>query len=202
MPGPGSTGRALYEEMVSLIYERGYHASSLRMLGRRVGIQMPSIYHYFPSKQQILQRIMVRTMEELTNAVESAVERTDGDVVSQLEAAIAAHISFHTVRRQEAYIVDSELRSLDPSGRRLITAMRDRYEQRFFELLGRGCRERRFEVDDVSLGVKALMAMCTEVATWYRPDGRLSLEQITHAYTRLFLFGVSATRALEQGPPD
>lgn len=187
---PTTTRRALYAQMVVLIYEKGYHSSSLRELGRRVGIQMPSIYYHYSSKQQLLLEIMVQTMEDLTKLVEASVANAGEDVGAQVQAAMAAHIAFHTERRREAYIVDSELRSLDLRQRRKITAMRDNYERVFAGLLERGAAEGRFGIDDVSLAVKALMAMCTEVSVWYRPDGRLSLADITDAYTRLFLYGV------------
>ncbi len=191
MPSVPTTGGALYREMVALIYEKGYHSSSLRELGRRVGIQMPSIYHHYRSKQHLLFEIMVHTMEDLARAVETAITDAGSDVVTQMESAIAAHIAFHTERRHEAYIVDSELRSLEPGRRAKVTAMRDHYERVFVNVLERGSREGRFQVEDDSLAVKALLGMCTEVSVWYRPDGRLRLPDITRTYTHLFLFGVS-----------
>lgn len=176
--------------MVALIYDLGFHASSLRELSRRVGIQMPSIYYHFSSKRQLLFEIMVHTMDDLTNLVQVAVAEGGTDVVTQLKAAIAAHVLFHTERRQEAFIADSELRSLEPRHRKRVTAMRDKYERIFSDLLERGSAQGRFAVNDVSLSVKALMAMCTETSVWYRPDGRLSLSDITETYTHLFLYGV------------
>lgn len=187
-----TTRRAVYDEMVRSVYERGYHATSLRQVSKAVGIQMASIYYHYPSKQHLLFEIMVQTMEDLTEAVETSIADAGADVVAQLESAIAAHIAFHTERRREAYIADSELRSLEESSRKKVTAMRDRYERFFAELLERGSREGEFEVSDAPLAVKALMAMCTEVSVWYRPGGRLTLSDIIYTYTRLFRFGVSA----------
>ncbi len=42
-----------------LIAERGYRGASLRELARRVGMQQPSLYHYFRSKEDMVEQILV-----------------------------------------------------------------------------------------------------------------------------------------------
>lgn len=42
-----------------LIAERGYRGASLRELARRVGMQQPSLYHYFSSKEDLVEQILV-----------------------------------------------------------------------------------------------------------------------------------------------
>ena len=39
-----------------LIAERGYRGASLRELARRVGMQQPSLYHYFESKEDLVEQ--------------------------------------------------------------------------------------------------------------------------------------------------
>ena len=41
-----------------LIAERGYRGASLRELARRVGMQQPSLYHYFRSKEDMVEQIL------------------------------------------------------------------------------------------------------------------------------------------------
>ena len=42
---------------MTLFAERGYAGASLRELGRRVGVKQPSLYHYFASKEELLEQI-------------------------------------------------------------------------------------------------------------------------------------------------
>jgi AcrR family transcriptional regulator len=44
---------------MKLIAERGYRGASLRELARRVGMQQPSLYHYFTSKEDLVEQILV-----------------------------------------------------------------------------------------------------------------------------------------------
>jgi hypothetical protein len=95
----------------------------------------------------------------------------------------------------EAFVIDAELRALEPDNRDLVIKFRDDYEGIFFEILRDGIRRGDFRQADARLAVNAIMAMCTGVAGWYRPGGRLSLEQIATHYTDSVLHGLLADRS-------
>ncbi len=194
------TERDVYRAAVELIYERGYHATSLRTVARAVGVQMSSLYYYFPSKQAMLVEIMTRSMEELIAAVEAEVASAGPEAESRLCAAIRGHILFHAERRKEAFILDSELRALERAGQRLVVKLRDRYEEIFLEILEDGAARKTLYVPDLKLIVFALLAMCTGVASWYKPGGRYSLEQIAEIYAGLALNGLLITQGVRVVP--
>jgi AcrR family transcriptional regulator len=181
--------RRIYEAAVELISARGYHGTSQRAIADAVGLQMSSLYHYFASKHDLLLEIMVRPMRDLISAVDQAVAGAGQAPELRLRAAIRGHILFHADRRQEAFLLDSELRALEPAGRELVIKLRDQYEQIFTDILQQGAAAGVFDLPDIEITVFMLMAMCTGVATWYRPGGRLPLETIADIYTDLFLTG-------------
>lgn len=184
------TERGIYEAAVRLIFERGYHGTSQRAIADAVGLQMSSLYHHFPSKQDLLVDIMARSMRDLISAVEQAAAQARSDGPEQrLRAAIQGHVLFHADRRREAFILDSELRALEPAGRELVVKLRDQYEQIFADILQQGMAEGVFRIPDRKVAGFMLLAMCTGVAIWYRPGGRLPLETIADIYTDLFLSG-------------
>jgi AcrR family transcriptional regulator len=184
------TSEVIYEAVVALMYDRGYHGTSVRDVARAAGIQMASVYYHFPSKQALLMEVMSRTMRDLTAVTQSAAAMAGGDPVDRLTAVVRAHIIFHAERRKEAFLADSELRSLEAEQRTAVNGLRDRHEALFREILEQGIGSGQFTTMDLRLALNALLAMCTEVAVWYRPGGRLTLEQIARSYTSLFLFGV------------
>lgn len=197
------TGRGIYEAAVRLIFERGYHGTSQRAIADAVGLQMSSLYHYFPSKQDLLVEIMARSMQDLISAVGQAVAGADNEGPEErLRIAIRGHILFHADRRQEAFILDSELRALEPAGRSSVIRLRDQYEQIFADILRQGTAEGVFRIPDCKIAIFMLMAMCTGVAVWYRPDGRLSLETVADIYTDLFLSGALASGASASVPDE
>ncbi len=188
------TEREIYAAAVDLISERGFHGTSLRAVAGAVGLQMSSLYYHFPSKQDLLVEIMTRSMRDLISTVETAISgHRDEGPMERLKAAVRGHILFHAGRRNEAFILDNEMRSLEPAGRKAVMKMRNQYEQIFTELLTEGSEQGVFRFGDTRLALFALMAMCTGVAVWYRPGGRLSLEDIADGYTDLFFQGIVTT---------
>lgn len=191
------TERDIYRAAVELISARGYHGTSLRSVAAAVGMQMSSLYYHFPSKQDLLVEIMTRSMQELIATVDAAVQSAGQGPEQRLRAAISGHILFHAKRREEAFILDNELRALEPSGRRLVVKLRDRYEEIFSDILDEGAAKHALAVPDTKLAVFALLATCTGVASWYRPRRRFSLEQIAEIYTEMALSGLLAKKPYE-----
>lgn len=50
--------REVLREAMRLVAERGFKGASLRELARRVGMQQPSLYHYFRSKDELVEQIL------------------------------------------------------------------------------------------------------------------------------------------------
>jgi AcrR family transcriptional regulator len=174
---------------VQLFAEYGYHAAPLRDIARIAGIQAASIYHHYPSKQALLVEIMETHMQRLNDGLERIL-RQDTDPLHRLYEAIAHHIRLHTTYKAEFFIVDTELRSLESESRPHILALRDRYEHLLQELLRDGMERGIFRSTDVKVASYALIAMCTEVAAWFRPDGRLSVQQVILIYREFITQGL------------
>lgn len=170
----------------------GYHGTSMRDIARDADITVASIYHHFPSKQLILQDIMIRVLSDVISLTRSALMRAGASPVEQLEAVMTAWIIFHTSRRAEAMIGASEIRSLDDTGRRLVVALRDEQERMFRDVVERGVEEDVFTTPYPREAVRAIINMGYSVASWYRPGGRLTSEEMAERYAVLALDTVGA----------
>jgi len=171
---------------------RGYHGTSIRDIARDAGMTPASIYHHFPSKQHILVHIMERVMKDVISLTNSAILRAGQSPSDQLEALMRAWVLFHTQRRAEALIGASELRSLDDVGHRIVVALRDQQEQMFREIIERGVAAGAFTTAFPSEAARAIINMGYSIASWYRPDGSLSPDQLADRYGTLALATVGA----------
>ena len=174
---------------VQLFAEYGYHAAPLRDIARIAGIQAASIYYHYPNKQALLTEIMETHMQHLNNGLEHIL-REYTDPLQRLHEAIAHHIRLHTTYKSEFFIVDTELRSLEGENRPYILSLRDKYEALLQELLQDGMERGIFRPTDVKIASYALIAMCTEVAAWFRPNGRLSVQQEIVMYREFITQGL------------
>jgi AcrR family transcriptional regulator len=186
-------GRSMRENIlvaaVQLFAQYGYHAAPLRDIARLAGIQAASIYHHYPSKQALLVKIMETSMQRLNASLEHILSEYD-DPSCRLHEAIANHIRMHTTYKAEFFIIDTEMRALEDEYRPYVFLLRDTYESLLQELLRDGMEREVFRRCDVKVTSYAMIAMCTEVATWFRPDGRLSVQQVITMYCQLITEGL------------
>lgn len=166
---------------LSLFARHGYAAVSMRQIGREIGLQAGAIYNHFPTKQQLLRGLLVEHMERLLAAWDG--ER-DGNLPPRaaLIAFIRFHIRYHIRCGEEVFISYMELRNLEEQNFVEVEELRRRYEKSLREILEAGVRENAFTVSDPRVATMAVIAMLTGVTNWYRPDGRLSLDEIEELY--------------------
>ncbi|HYK85164.1 MAG TPA: TetR/AcrR family transcriptional regulator [Ktedonobacteraceae bacterium] len=186
---------------VQLFAEYGYHAAPLRDIARIAGIQAASIYYHYANKEALLVEIMESHMLRL-NANLERIMREHGDPRQCLHEAVANHIRLHTTYKNEFFIIDTEIRALEGDKRTYILSLRDHYETLLQELLRDGMEKGIFRQSDVKISSYAIIAMCTEVATWFRPNGRLTVQQVIDIYSQMIMQGLLATEAPAQTPEE
>lgn len=186
-PTDDPTFAAILDAAVRVIGARGYHGTSVRDIADAAGVSAGSLYNHFGSKHELLVVILDRGLHNLINATEQALYDAAADPVSRLKALVAAHVSDHARGRLESYIGNSELRSLTPEARTLIVSKRDTQQRMFDRVVRDGVRQQIFDVPDPQVASRYIVTACTAVATWYRPDGASSIEQLVKQYQQLAL---------------
>jgi TetR/AcrR family transcriptional regulator, cholesterol catabolism regulator len=180
------TKERIVEAAVDLFHRQGYNATSLRQIADDVGLQVGSLYNHMSSKEQLLFDIMRDVMEELIEHTEEEMASVGSDSLDRVLAFLRASIHFHATRQKQTFIGNSELRGLSPEHRAEIVELRDRYETMLRDTLQAAQDDGAIEVSDVQLATFAALALCTSVATWYRPNGRLSLEDLDRLLPQFF----------------
>ncbi|HVX55253.1 TetR/AcrR family transcriptional regulator [Nocardioides sp.] len=190
--GGQATADAIRREAADLFSTHGYEATSLRQVAAKCGITVGSLYNHISSKEDLLLQIMGGTMDELTAQVAAAVESVE-DPLERLVAFLSNHISFHAEQAQRVFIGNSELRSLPADLRAEITAKRRAYRRQVEELILEAAKAGQTEVVNARLHAYNIIAIGTDVATWYRPGGEFSLERIVKDYTEIILRSLGAS---------
>ncbi len=190
------TEAALRRAARSLIARHGYEAVSMRALAAEVGVQAAALYRYFPTKQDLLFSLMREHMEELIAAWQSVRGAGAAAPAERLAAFVANHIGFHVARRHATHVSNMELRSLTHENLSAILRLRTAYEKELRQILRDGAERGVFVVDDVAMTAMAIIQMITGVIVWFRPDERLSVDEVARTYLTmtLRLVGAAPTR--------
>ncbi|MGE5596464.1 MAG: TetR/AcrR family transcriptional regulator [Hyphomicrobiales bacterium] len=179
----------------SLIHERGYQAVSMRDLAHAVGIKMPSVYHHFESKEQILYAIARRTMVALIERTESVLNAlASAPVPDRLAAALRVGVRFHIERQADAGVVLSEVRHLGGDYAADLRQLMKDYERIFYDLVVQGIEQGQFAPRDPTMATYIMLSALTRISIWYRPEGRLPAQAIEEEYCALL------TRMLAEQP--
>ena len=188
------TEAAIREAALRLIARNGYDAMSMRRLGEEVGVQAAALYRYFPNKEELLFTLLREHMEGLIASWDVA-RPAARDPLGGLSAFVRNHIGFHVARRHSTHVSNLELRSLSPVKLTAILRLRNSYEKELRQILRDGAETGAFAIDDVGLTAMAIIQMITGVIVWFRPDERLSVEEVAETYHTMTMRLVGAAEA-------
>lgn len=161
---------------------KGYHGTNLREIAADVGIQAGSMYYHFESKEHLLFDVVSVAMDEMAREARRAVD-WHASPTEQLRQAARFHVKYHADHQAEARVIHNELDVLSPAYREQLKARRDAYQRVFQGIMEEGIRRGEFQGPmDIKLSVYAVMALGQGVTRWYRPDGRLSSDEIADYY--------------------
>jgi AcrR family transcriptional regulator len=164
----------------ALFARRGFQATSMDELSEATGLGSGGLYHYIGSKQRLLFEIFAQLMDPLLARADE-LEASDLEPEAKLRelvrawlAHIETHLDHMAVFAQERHAVEHE-----PEWEQ-VRAGRDRFEAILARLLAAvGITDR--------LQHFALLGMVNHTATWLKPGGRLTAEQIADGYCDMLL---------------
>lgn len=169
--------------------QKGFHAASMQDIAAAVSLQKGSLYHHVSSKQDILVEILDRAIDLLTERLQAVLIQPVSPV-EKVHQAVRSYIQTMSEYRGPASVLLLEYRSLEPDLQARHIARRDQYERLWRSLLDEGCRSGDFQVDNTAVAARALLGSMGWMVTWYRPEGRLSSDEIASQFSRLFLSGL------------
>jgi AcrR family transcriptional regulator len=183
-----------------LFAENGVAGTTVRMIGDAVGLHSGSLYHYFESKDDIVDAIIFEYFDELTQGYQTVLD-SDQTPPAQLSALMFE--SFRSIARRpvacEIYRHDYKyLAGLDRF--RYVVEATERVQRTWLDVIEKGMANGDFRADiDPRLFYRFARDAIWQTAEWYRAGGRYSIEQIAKACVGVLLEGFGSSQALE--PP-
>ena len=190
---PGSARRRIRDEAGELFVRRGYEATSMRDIATAVGIKAGSLYHHFPSKDDLLLDIL-HTGIDVVDAAFGAAAAASAQLPppQRLEHQVRAHLSALFEYGPYTATHVTTFRTAPPAVREVIVRRRDAYEQRWNAFLAelRDTGAIRADADLGVLRLSLLGAMNTTI-DWLDPaDG--GLDRFATVLAHQFWAGVAA----------
>ncbi len=167
--------------------DRGFHATSMQHIIAATGLTAGGLYHYIGSKDELLVRICDQLLEPLLAQVRVIVD-SEASAAVQLREIVRAWMSHVEHNRDHMLVFQQERLALERGDQwQRVRGQRDAFEEMLLEVLVRGQRSGDFRFEDSDLTLRALLGMVNSTALWFRPDGRLSAEEIADGFVRLLV---------------
>ena len=184
----------IYRAAAHIICEKGYDATSMNDIAEAVGITKAGIYHHISGKRELLYGIMNYGMDSLDEQV-IIPARAVADAEQRLRTIIANHVHLITSRSTQygnnpVTIIVDEVAGLTAVQRRKIDQRKRVYVDLVRDTLKQLNEEGKLADVDETTAAFSLLGMILWLSRWYKPEGRLTPEQIAEEVTKIALGGV------------
>jgi len=179
---------------IAVMAEHGYHGTSVRDIAERAGLSPAALYYHFTSKQDVLATLMERGIERLLTRTRAALADAGEAPADRLCAIVEVQVLFHLERQAATLLGTTELRALEEPSRGKHKAKRLEQQRLFDEVVEEGVAQGAFTTTLPQEAARAIVVMCTGVAGWFSPRGKLSRQEVVQRYQRLALDMVGAGR--------
>ncbi|MBX3063181.1 MAG: TetR family transcriptional regulator [Anaerolineae bacterium] len=175
-----------------LFRDKGYLATTMRDIADEMGMQGGgSLYAHISGKEELLWHIASEAIDAFFAAVIPAIEQAGSNSpADKLQAAMLAHMGVICERLSAAAVYFDEWRHLSQPKRGQFLERRNQYERIFEALVLQGVQSSVFRQLDVRVTTLHLLGSMNAIRHWYRPDGRLSAQEVAARITDLLLEGI------------
>lgn len=185
--------RELLGTAAEVFAEQGYNATTVRRIADHAGMLAGSLYYHFDSKESMLEEILRTFLDELWDGYDTVLGAGLGPRET-LEALVTE--SFREIDRHRAAVAiyQKESRHLAAQERFAFLAESQRkFEKAWLSTLERGVAAGVFRDDlDIRLTYRFVRDTVWVAASWYRPGGQHSPDEIARQYLSMVLDGITA----------
>jgi AcrR family transcriptional regulator len=184
--------RELLATAAEVFAAQGYNATTVRKIADAAGMLAGSLYYHFDSKESMLDEILSTFLDELWAGYD-AVLAADLGPRETIEALVTE--SFREIDRHRAAVAIYQKESRHLTSQPRFAYLADSqvmFEKAWLGTLERGVAAKVFRADlDVRLTYRFVRDTVWVAASWYRPGGQHSPEEIARQYLSMVLDGIA-----------
>lgn len=160
-----------------LFYADGFVITTLDAVAERLNVTKPFIYAHFRSKGELLGVICAHGIRASLDALDRVLA-TDVPATDKLSALMHGFMSAVLDNQKNIGIYTREEKHLDAKDRKTIEDMRREFDRKLRALLDAGVASGEFEIADTQMASLAIGGIASWAYVWFRPGGRLGVDEI------------------------
>jgi AcrR family transcriptional regulator len=179
----------IYTKAAEIFHEQGFDATSMSNIAAAVDLTKAGLYYYIESKEDLLFAIMNYAMEQLeTMVIEPSRHVVDPE--ARLHSIIERHGRLLTEGNKAITILTDEIEGLKPKHRKQILDRKRVYFDFVRDTLEALRAAGKLRAINATVATFSLFGTLLWLPRWFRPDGRLSSEQVIAEITLIAAGGL------------
>ena len=174
-----------------LFRERGYAAIGMRELAKEVGIEAPSIYNHYKSKDDLLREICFDIAAQFFEALKG-VDTEEKSATKKLRTAIKGHVHVIAANIEASSVFFNDWQFLEEPNLAKFKKLRHDYELKFRELVDKGMKKGDFKIMNTKLVTFTIFSALNATYDLYHTTEKLTAEDIAEEIANLLLKGLKA----------
>jgi AcrR family transcriptional regulator len=190
--------QSILDSAAALFAKVGYPSAKLQDVAKLCGATKSMLYHYFPTKDDLLQALLGEHLERLLAEVEAAFAEASSPK-QRLSRFVEVFVTKSARSRQRHVSAMNDLKFLPAVKQKPILNL----ERKVTETLGALLRELNPGLPDEVYAPYAmlLVGMLNWTDLWYKPSGKLRPDELCDRISRLYLRGFLAEKPQELSNP-
>lgn len=181
---------AILDRAADLFAAKGFDGASVADLAAACAISKSLIYHYYPSKEDILYGVMASHIEALV-AVVTALEGETSDPRDRLRALIARFVEIYVGAAARQKVLLNDLDRLPAPRRAAIVARQRGLVAALSAILAEIQPALQRDPHRLTATTMLLFGMINWTKTWFHPNGPITPAALADLATTLVLEGLS-----------
>ena len=195
----GDKSQLILKVAAELFGQQGFNKTSISQISSACNASKAWIYHYYPSKEDILFALLLDFLTAVKDRLDSAID-VGGDTRSRLHAFVSECLQIYDDYRINYPILFNEMIFLREEQQKVLRALEDHSVRRLDAII--------VELRPELLSERSLRTPVTLLVfgtinwtyTWYNPDGKLGREALATLIVEFVLGGVRSMQLGQASP--
>lgn len=179
--------------------KKGYAQTTIQDVAQALQLSRSSLYHYFKSKDEILEALVLEHTEAAAERLELSVAKTKGSASEQLRSLLSTAISRRIAGGARLRVLDQlaaempfEIRQKFDHGRRRMLSL-------YVRLIQQGIDAGELRPVDARTAALAILGIASWTSWWYSPSGRKSPEELATFLIDIAFHGIAQPEGASSG---
>ena len=192
--------QAILEEACLLFIEKGFGGTNIQDIADAAGLTRTAVYHYFPSKEAMLEALTEDVTERASQLAASVSLRDDVPAEEALQQLITQHAGLILSLPLQFRVVERSESSLPEAHRAAAQAARRGVLDHFTRVIQRGIGEGTFRPVDAHVAAFSIIGMCNWCAWWFDVNGEASAKEVASMIAEFGLRGLLTVKPRRSRP--